>query len=688
MKRDEKNDGKEFNQINNNSNINVVQSHGGDDVIIETPKDDAASPLTTASIRTSPFHVEIGGGTKDDAVKNKRTDLFGSRSSVITDEDKAKVNSYVKKTHINDNMMVTDEMTPLIDINNAIATSSGTITQKSKALLNGNNSNVVAVPADLMTSPKCIQRTRIQLAVFVSILSTLLWAQRWWRYGILSSNSVKPYQLVEIQEGKSFLDHYTFYEGTDFEGSNGYNTYVSKETALNASIIWFETVPIKELQQASSSSSNITRTTKNSTSSNNSNSTSSNNSSRTSSNNSNSTSSNNSNSTIVVNNSTNSTTYYGASFGTVKDLQPLTSLNVQLPPHQVSSVSTNTSNTTDAFNNNNTLSFISNNTNTNTTNTTKTNVTKAANNSTMSSPSHQGASKEKNETFVYLSSTNTTEGPRKSIRLEGKTRFDHGLFLFDLHHMPAGCGTWPAFWLTDENVWPNNGEIDIVESANYLEYAKTALHTSNKCDMSDVKEDQKMTGDWDIAVGVPDSVTGKPDMIPRKSTDCFVYDKHQWLNQGCVAVDKTKGRIGVPFNGHGGGVYALEWDPDNRHIRSWVWTPHEGVPQNVRDAIRTSSTLLHGEKKVVPNPDTWGLPFGYFSIGRGTNCKSSHFQNMRLVINLAFCGSVAGNRYPIDCPTQYTKYPTCEQYVATNPTEIEKDAYWKIKGVYVYQRAQ
>jgi hypothetical protein len=24
--------------------------------------------------------------------------------------------------------------------------------------------------------------------------------------------------------------------------------------------------------------------------------------------------------------------------------------------------------------------------------------------------------------------------------------------------MPAGCGTWPAFWLTDEANWPVNGK--------------------------------------------------------------------------------------------------------------------------------------------------------------------------------------------------------------------------------------
>jgi len=59
---------------------------------------------------------------------------------------------------------------------------------------------------------------------------------------------------------------------------------------------------------------------------------------------------------------------------------------------------------------------------------------------------------------------------------------------------------------------------------------------------------------------------------------------------------------------------------------------------------------------------------------------------MRLVLNLAFCGTVAGNRYFMDCPKKHKKFKTCEQWVASNPEEL-KEAYWKIRGVYVYERA-
>lgn len=50
-------------------------------------------------------------------------------------------------------------------------------------------------------------------------------------------------------------------------------------------------------------------------------------------------------------------------------------------------------------------------------------------------------------------------------------------------------------------------------------------------------------------------------MTYREARNCFVYDPHQWLNQGCVAMDAGGGSLGVPLNDKGGGVFALEWDP-------------------------------------------------------------------------------------------------------------------------------
>jgi len=286
------------------------------------------------------------------------------------------------------------------------------------------------------------------------------------------------------------------------------------------------------------------------------------------------------------------------------------------------------------------------------------------------------------ETYVYIGTAATEEGPRDSIRLEGLQRFNRGLFIMDLKKMPAGCGIWPAFWLTDEHNWPINGEIDIIEGINYQSEAKTAMHTTNQCTMSH-ETIGHATGWWDTVIGVPNAQTGLPDMTMRYATDCYVYDAHQWLNQGCVAVDLEDGTMGQPLNEKGGGVFALEWDPINKHIRSWAFTPHSKVPSNLRDALLTAGN--EPDKRVAPNTQEWGLPYAYFAIGEGTDCAASHFKNMRIVLNTALCGSVAGVRFFMDCPIQHKEFATCDDWVKSNPKEVD-DAHWLIRGIYVYER--
>ena len=124
-----------------------------------------------------------------------------------------------------------------------------------------------------------------------------------------------------------------------------------------------------------------------------------------------------------------------------------------------------------------------------------------------------------------------------------------------------------------------------------------------------------MTGIWDIAVGVPDGKTGIPDMTSREAKNCFVYDPHQWLNQGCVTIDSNGGSMGAPLNEKGGGIFALEWDPAYQHIRTWVFSPHTTVPENLMKAIQTASEQSANDR-VMPNPEEWPLPYGYFPIGK------------------------------------------------------------------------
>lgn len=51
------------------------------------------------------------------------------------------------------------------------------------------------------------------------------------------SQPVGPYTLIQRQEGESFFEFYSFYEGPDSVGSNGYLQYVSKPFALTTGLI-------------------------------------------------------------------------------------------------------------------------------------------------------------------------------------------------------------------------------------------------------------------------------------------------------------------------------------------------------------------------------------------------------------------------------------------------------------------
>lgn len=292
---------------------------------------------------------------------------------------------------------------------------------------------------------------------------------------------------------------------------------------------------------------------------------------------------------------------------------------------------------------------------------------------------------------VVITSSPTQDGPRESVRLEGIQRFDRGLFLLDVDHMPAGAGVWPAFWLTDEADWPKNGEIDILEGINNQTRAKTALHTSEMCSMFAHVPDYAKTGTWDRATGIPDTFTGKLNFeTDKEADDCWNMAAHQWGNQGCVAIDDQEGSIGQPLNEKGGGVYVLEWDPANRYIKSWSFS-RDTVPSNLRKSMDTASETTQNNR-VMPDPNEWGLPYAYFAIGEGTGCSADHFKNMHIVLNLAFCGNVAGNRFFRDCEEESKEFHveedpilSCNAWIQSNPKALE-EAYWKIRGVYVYER--
>lgn len=118
---------------------------------------------------------------------------------------------------------------------------------------------------------------------------------------------------------------------------------------------------------------------------------------------------------------------------------------------------------------------------------------------------------------------------RNSVRIESKNTYDEGLFIFDIIHAPYGCGTWPALWLTDGYNWPNNGEIDILESNNEGSNGnEVTLHTTPGCNMN----------------------------VKRKETGSARFktcDNSTNGNSGC-GVQGDQATYGEALNANGGGV--------------------------------------------------------------------------------------------------------------------------------------
>lgn len=231
------------------------------------------------------------------------------------------------------------------------------------------------------------------------------------------------------------------------------------------------------------------------------------------------------------------------------------------------------------------------------------------------------------------------------------------------------------------------------------------------------------TGSWEQSMPIPDWYIAAGLPLHQKQQEfvadnCWVMAPYDWANQGCVINSDLMDSVGPTSNAMGGAVYVLEWDPSHGYIKSWVFrhahnaTSDDDVPElptNLKESLEfanrygnpddlTESSLSSRPQTVTavrPDPSKWNVkPYAYFAIGDDTGCTSNHFQNHHIIINLAFCGAVAGNLFSQDCPSEYEQMNTmwpkaaCEAYVMSDVGRrtLEEEAYWKIRGVYLYQR--
>ncbi|KAH7072571.1 beta-1,3-1,4-glucanase [Paraphoma chrysanthemicola] len=247
---------------------------------------------------------------------------------------------------------------------------------------------------------------------------------------------------------------------------------------------------------------------------------------------------------------------------------------------------------------------------------------------------------------VYLGVDHSTEAHgrgRRSVRMESKKLYNHGLFIVGLYHMPASiCGVWPAFWTFEPNhPWPELGELDIIEGVNSQSHNNIALHTRKGCSISN-------GGDF----------TGWVD-----SYDCHWNAPNQNPNAGCKIIANQTNAYGDTFNMNGGGVFAIEWT--SSAIQIWFF-PRENIPANVVSDR--------------PTPTSWGLPLAKFS---GPCELDTFIRSQTLVFNITFCGGWAGKVWDAD-PICSKKAKTCEEFVKKYPEEFVH-AFWGINSLKTFQ---
>lgn len=235
---------------------------------------------------------------------------------------------------------------------------------------------------------------------------------------------------------------------------------------------------------------------------------------------------------------------------------------------------------------------------------------------------------------------------RDSIRLHSNLNFTGGVFIASALHMPEGCGTWPAWWLTNDP-WPKYGEVDIIENINREGRNSFVGHTEGYCDAPAPQD--TFQGVWKPF----------PLFAWKPSTDCTLENNRQ----GCAA-HMPPGTASAPFNSQGGGTYALVWDDSG--LRVYFWSNScGGAPE---DILNNS-----------PVPNTWGLPMARFDFSQD-KCLPERYQQLHMVINLTFCGTWAGAAGWAQC---LDKGFDCDSYVRGNPSDFE-DAYWAFEYIKVF----
>jgi hypothetical protein len=328
------------------------------------------------------------------------------------------------------------------------------------------------------------------------------------------------------------------------------------------------------------------------------------------------------------------------------------------------------------------------------------------NSATISTSSSTTTTQSSSPSVLYLTSQpdKIDHYGRETVLLQSHNTYHRGLFVVDVQHVPTGCGVGHSIALRSTNA-PSLGTIVLTSSRNRQNTTSMTLLTQKKCDMYHHVSSSQRTGSWERVTGIADPMTGEIDSLTNVPADnCQRDASHQRPNQGCVTVNDQQVN-GKEFNQQGGGVYVLEWDPINGYIQAWVFDRSK-IPDDLQQSMNSATQLQQQRQQgnkdntlVQIDPISWNvLPYAYYPMGDANNpqCPTSNFgTKLQLEFRMDFCNANVGRTFADECPHLYQQHLvrnetfsmfSCNVYVNSNPVLFQDDAYWKIRGVYIYQR--
>lgn len=265
-----------------------------------------------------------------------------------------------------------------------------------------------------------------------------------------------------------------------------------------------------------------------------------------------------------------------------------------------------------------------------------------------------GLARTEGSQVVLAVDTTQKVSTRKSVRLVSKKTFnakDNSLFIFDIAHMPAVCGAWPALWFTGAN-WPEDGEIDVVEGVSLYEQNIYSVHTGSGCSIAQ------------SAMASMNLVTP----VKATASSCDANSDPA----ACGFTDNSKSTFGSSFNTAGGGVFALVFNTDE--IKTYFFQADK-VPADIQNKS--------------PNPSSWGAP--RMDVPSSTCNPSTNFNDLMMIIDTNLGGTFPEGVWDVDgaggqgnsCK-KTTSVSTAAEYVQDNGSLFGDDAQWKFNSIQIY----